>query len=318
MASIYWLGTATSTAQVNTYTPATVTTGDVNTLTYTAEDGTVTPITFTIGGTQTAAAASAGLIAAWNANTTTAAIATASGTTTVILTAVTAGIPFAVTSSVTGTGTLTRALTTPNKGASDWGTASNWSAGAVPVASDSVTLDGRGSAAVLYGLNQSAITLTNLNIDKGFTFAVGSTTAPLQISATNWRIGQPASDGSSPSGTTLININFGSVQYTGRMLDSNSTGTSGLPTVNVKGSHASNKIYMSGGTLGIGTALPGDTATVSAVSVTGGKLTVGSGVTWTTIDNNGGTVSWARGRLPARSRRTPARPRPRARRSSAP
>jgi hypothetical protein len=62
---------ATPVAEVDTFTPATVTTGDVDTLTYTAPDGTVTAISLTIGATQTAAAASARLIAAWNANATT-------------------------------------------------------------------------------------------------------------------------------------------------------------------------------------------------------------------------------------------------------
>jgi hypothetical protein len=108
---------ATPVAEVDTFTPGgTITTGDVNKLTYTAPDGTVTIISFTVGGTTTAAAVSAGLIAAWNANATTAAIATATGTTTVVLTGVTAGTSFTVASSVTGVGTLTRAATTAASG----------------------------------------------------------------------------------------------------------------------------------------------------------------------------------------------------------
>jgi hypothetical protein len=102
---------ATPVAEVDTFTPGgTITTGDVNKLTYTAPDGTVTVISFTVAGTTTAAAVSAGLIAAWNAN------ATATGSTTVILTGVTAGTPFTVASSVTGVGTLTRAATTAASG----------------------------------------------------------------------------------------------------------------------------------------------------------------------------------------------------------
>jgi hypothetical protein len=108
---------ATPVAEVDTFTPGgTITTGDVNKLTYTAPDGTVTVISFTVAGTTTAAAVSAGLIAAWNANATTAAVATATGSTTVILTGVTAGTPFTVASSVTGVGTLTRAATTAASG----------------------------------------------------------------------------------------------------------------------------------------------------------------------------------------------------------
>jgi hypothetical protein len=252
--------------------PATVTTGDVNTLTYTAEDGTVTPSPSPSAARTTAAAASAGLIAAWNANTTTAAIATASGTSTVILTAVTAGVPFAVASSVTGTA---RSPARPPRRtrARAIGARRQLVGGSVPVSQRQrhprrARLRGRRVRAepVRRDADQP-------EHRQGLYLRRRQHTAPLRISATNWRIGQPAGDGSSPAGTALINLNFGTVQYTGRMIDSNSTGTSGLPTVNVKGSHASNKIYMSGGTLGIGTALPGDTATVSSVSVTGGKLT---------------------------------------------
>jgi len=107
------------TAEVDTYTPGgTITTGDVNKLTYTAPDGTVTTISFTTGGTTTATAVSAGLIAAWNANTTTAAVAVASGTTTVVLTGTVVGGSFTVASSVTGVGTLTRVATTAATGRS--------------------------------------------------------------------------------------------------------------------------------------------------------------------------------------------------------
>lgn len=291
MASKYWLGSAAAVAQVDTYTPAgSITTGDVNHLVYTAPDGSTQDISFTVGGTTTAAAVSAGLIAAWAANPITAAAATASGTATVVLTARAAGVPFSVASSVTGSGTLTRAATTASSGPSDWAIAANWSDGAVPATGDSVTLDGRGAAGPLYSLDQSAVTLANLNIDRGFAYVVGSTLLALKISATNWRIGQPPSDGSSPAGSMLINLDFGTNQFTGRMIGSNNTGTSGLPTVNVAGTHASNAVFMSGGALGIGTAKPAQSSTVASASISGGKLTLGSGVTWTTLTNSGGTM----------------------------
>lgn len=292
MASKYWLGNAAAVAQVDTYTPGgTITTGDVNHLLFTAQDGSTQDITFTTGATTTAAAVSAGLIAAWNTNPITAAAAGASGSATVILTAKTSGAPFSVTSSVTGTGTLTRAATTASSGPSDWAIAANWSDGAVPATGDSVTLDGRGGAGVLYSLGQSAVTLANLNIDRAFIFAVGTTALALKISATAWRIGQAPSDGSSPSGSTLINLDFGSNQFTGRMIGSNNTGTSGLPTVNIAGTHASNAINMSGGVLGVATAKPAQASTIASASISGGKLTVGSNVTWTTLTNSGGTLA---------------------------
>jgi hypothetical protein len=103
----------TSVAEVDTFTPATVTTGDVNTISYISPAGVATTVSFTIGGTQTAAAAVTGLAAAWNANATLTALGTTSGTGTLIITAANAGVPLNLVSSVVGTGTLTKALTTP-------------------------------------------------------------------------------------------------------------------------------------------------------------------------------------------------------------
>lgn len=98
-------------AQVDTFTPANVEVGDVFTLTHTAADAVVTAVSFTATAT-TAANVAAGLIAAWNANPVLAAVATASGTNTIVLTAKVPGTAFTVASSTTdGTGTNTQTLT---------------------------------------------------------------------------------------------------------------------------------------------------------------------------------------------------------------
>jgi hypothetical protein len=111
------LTTGTLVAEVDTFTPGgTITTGDIDKLTYTRKDLTTKVASFTVGATTTAAAVSAGLIAAWNADPELAAVATATGTNTVVLTAVVPGDTFSVASSVTGVGTLTRAATTAATG----------------------------------------------------------------------------------------------------------------------------------------------------------------------------------------------------------
>jgi hypothetical protein len=110
------LVTAALVAEVDTFTPVNPTTGDIYKLTYTDSALQQTVISVTIGATQTAAAASALLIAAWNANPVTAGVATATGVATVILTATETGKAFSVASSVTGTGTFTRAATTAASG----------------------------------------------------------------------------------------------------------------------------------------------------------------------------------------------------------
>ena len=142
MASQYYVGIVAAVAEVDTFTPASPTTGDVNTLTVKNEYAvTITTVSFTVGTTQTAAAVVTGLTAAWNANLIASPLAAASGSATFILTANPAGRPLHVTSAVTGTGTLTKATTISSSGPSDWSQAGNWSLGSVPVSSDSVYLE---------------------------------------------------------------------------------------------------------------------------------------------------------------------------------
>jgi hypothetical protein len=107
----------TPVAELDTFTPGgTITTGDVNTITYTAPDTTATAISFTVGATATAAAVVTGLIAAWNANATLAALGTAGGTSTFTVTGLTSGNALNLASAVTGVGTLTKAVTTAASG----------------------------------------------------------------------------------------------------------------------------------------------------------------------------------------------------------
>jgi hypothetical protein len=292
MSSQYYVGTVLAVAEVDTFTPASVTTGDVNTLTVKNEYAvTITTVSFTVGGTQTAAAVVTGLTAAWNANGIASPLATASGSATFILTAVPAGQPLHVTSAVTGTGTLSKATTIASAGPSDWNQSGNWSLGTVPVSSDSVYLDPRMQAAVLYGLNQSAVTLTNLYADLGC-LNVGQMGVPLQISATNLVVGRNLNGVNAVNSAGNINIDLGTNASTGVVLNSNPTPSFvGLETVRVKGTNASNSISIVGGLVGIATSLPGDTATYPTITCSGGILNVSSGVTSTTVVNDGGQVT---------------------------
>lgn len=106
----------TPTQEVDTFTPANPTTGDVYKLTITNPDASTYTVSATVGSTQTAAAISALLIAAWNADATAAAYATASGTSTVVLTSAVAGNIMNVAGSVTGTGTISKVVTTAANG----------------------------------------------------------------------------------------------------------------------------------------------------------------------------------------------------------
>lgn len=108
-ADLITAATGTQTAEVDTLTPTNPTTGDI----YAIVLPNGAQIDFTVGATQTAAAVVTGLTNAWNANATAKALATPSGSGTLILTAVTPGVAMNLKAGVTGTGTTALVITTP-------------------------------------------------------------------------------------------------------------------------------------------------------------------------------------------------------------
>jgi hypothetical protein len=180
----------------------------------------------------------------------------------------------------------------------DWGTAGNWSTGSVPVAADDVVIQGipGSSLANIAAYDASAVTLASLTISMTYTGTIGNTGAGastyLKVSATAWTIGTPATDGSQAQGSGRIKIDFGSVQFTGTIYNTSvATSDTGSPPVQIKGTHASNKLYTLGGKTGVATATPGETSTLTQLDVVGNSAQVvcGSGVTLTTINASGGS-----------------------------
>jgi hypothetical protein len=272
MASKYYTGSAaTSVAQVDRFTPATVQIGDIFTLTATGEDGSTAAVTFT-ATVATVANVTAGLVAAWNASTNPlhTPITAADATTSMTLTADTAGVPFSVAATTTDGGgantqTLTRAAVTVNVGPNDWGTALNWSDFIVPITGDTVTTDGRAEAAILYGLNQSAVTLASFQHYESMRYDVGTSVAPLRISATICDLARPAVDGSRNT-PGAVYLDTGSNATTLTNWGGARNGSGGLPPVCVKGAHASNILRVYAGGVGVAVQKPGDTANFPIVS----------------------------------------------------
>jgi hypothetical protein len=292
MANPYWLGSASSIQEVDTVTPGgSITTADVNNIVAKDEAGnSLVTISFTTGGTTMVAAVSAGLVAAWNGNATAAAIATASGgVTNVTLTSLVSGVPMHITSSVTGSGTLTHAVGTANSGPSDWGVAANWSTGAVPVSSDNVLIDARGPANILYGLGQSAVTLASLTVSPGCPL-IGQASIPLSISATVLSIPKPIN---SLTGVKRLNINLGTNATTATIQYSASSGVdAGLEPIRINGVHTSNVLNVLNGIVGIGTNNPSDTPKFPIINVYGGTLNLGMGLqAGVTLTATSGTVN---------------------------
>lgn len=177
MATVKWLGGATAVAQVSTVTLN----NDFNdsetdvSLTLTAEDGTTTQsVSITPSGTDesTIAASLQSACAASNQSLFQRITFTVASNV-VTLTAKVAGVPFYFESAVTGgAGTTTDATGTANAGPNDWNTAANWSTGSVPTGSDNVVIT-EGAFDILYGLDQSSVSLAQLAVNRPFTGTVG-------------------------------------------------------------------------------------------------------------------------------------------------
>jgi len=316
MATKYFLGTATTVAQVATITFGTYDTSTTRSITI----GGVSVSRADSGGTLTAALTS--LASDLNASTHPyfSAITWSSSATQITGTADTAGVPFVMTGAVSGgTGTVSDSgamtTTTAAAGPNIWSTASNWSDGAVPTGSDTVIIKDIDTN-IVYGLDQSSVTLTLLNIHKSYTGKIGldrtvfatsadgetssATAKPeyrdtyLKISATTLKIGENYSQ-STPNGSQRIKINLGSNASTTEIYGTaQSSSETGLPAVRLLANHASTAVYVRSAPGGVGIAVdaPGETSTVSLVSVsdttTASRVFTGAGTTLTTWAQNGG------------------------------
>ncbi len=313
MATIYWEGKADAVAQVTTATPG----GTISTETFTLTLADAT-VTYTAQGGDTAALVAEGLRDAWNASTHPyfAAVTATAATGVVTLTADTAGVPFVVTGSVTGAATLTISTTTVNAGPNDWSTADNWSANTLPATNDTVIIQ-NSSVSILFGLDQSSVTLTQLEIDQSYLGKIGlpedhfaldadtsDTSKPeyrqayLAISATAIHLGRHQGN-TSPVGSGRIKLDTGSNQTELNIQNTASVSAdANLQPVRWIGSHASNVVNVTRGNLGVAMNQPGETATIATLNVgqrgnvsTDARVDLSSGVTLTTLNQAGGNVT---------------------------
>ena len=301
MATRRWKGGATPVAQVNTITVGgTAVAGQTYTVTINGRTVTYTALTGDANadiaaGLRTALAASTMpefLEVTWSVAT-----AVVSGT------ATTPGKPFVNTSSASGTGSLTTATATASSGPNYWSVAANWKEASVPVSSDDVILDEGPS--ILYGVDQSAVTLTSLRIGQGF----GSNSAiglPPNSNMNNPEDGYPEyrSQFLAISATTVtidtpsrrMRLALGTNAATVTVHDTGDPLTSREPALEITGTHASNLLRVNKGNVGVAIQAA-DTSTFSEIevsfrSVVNGDATVrlGSGLTLTTLNQSGGTI----------------------------
>lgn len=301
MATNVWRGDAPVVAQVNIVTPASV--GITNTFTLAVNGKNITYV----AATTTVAEITAGLVAAIASTQIPEflEIVAVDNSTSLTLTARTAGIPFVQTSSATGgTATLTTALTTASSGANDWATVTNWSLNALPATGDTVYLT-RTSSSILYSLPQSGVTLAALLIDSTFTGQVGLQRfnpsgyyeyrpTYLQIGVTALTVG-----GGTGSGSGRLKIDLGAAACTVQIIGTGTTVEQGMPALVLKGTNAANTLNALQGDVGVAVE-SGDVSTLSAVRIgyqtsrsSDVTMSLGAGCTLTTIAQNGGLLTYA-------------------------
>lgn len=314
MATVYWLGTADSVAQVSTVQ---ITANDTNT-TY----------TLTVGGQTVSTAGNAGgasstatdLAAAWNAATGAyfTGVTASANSDTVTLTADTAGVPFVATSSKTGgTGTIGSVTeSTASAGPNDWSTADNWSGGAVPSASDDVIIADTNTN-ICWGLAQGTVALSSLKVLKTYTGKIGldytkfatsadgdttvSTdfeyrTTHLTIEASTVDLGQHIGQGSpAGSGRICLDLDSGTAATVTIHSTAQNPSETGRGAVRLLANNASTDVFVRSAPGGVRIAKekPDETTTIRKVSVsdpgTGSKVVLGDGVTITTWTQRGGS-----------------------------
>jgi hypothetical protein len=281
--TISWRGDAAAIAQVDTLTVGgTIEADDLFKLTIGNKTLTV------VAGSTVAATVATNIAAAWNALTQAqapeffeiTAAATTGGAFT--LTAKTAGKPFTVTQTTTEANggaadnqTFGIAHTVVNAGPNDVSTVANYSGGVLPASGDTLVFENSSSPAI-YGLSAlAAVTLAALHVKQSYTGTIGlprnngsgSTSyleyrpQYLQVGATTWDVG--VGDG---SGSGRLKFDFGSVQFTGSVLNGGSQAESYVPSILLLGTHASNALTVLKGTVGVA-IFAGEVSTLASLGL---------------------------------------------------
>jgi len=294
MSDVYWVGLAAAAAQVS---EAGIDTFDATT-TYGI---TIGGVTVSVAGITDEETTTDALVVALNLSTDAGFAAItwdrngATSSSTIRGTADVAGTPFTFTTYANaGTGDWTAVSdTVPSADSNHWNSPDNWSTGAVPVSSDDVYVDS-GSISIIYGLDQSAVTLDSLTIKKTFTGKIGDGTNYLQIGATLADIGEHYGPGA-PLGSSRIMLDLGSAVSTITVHSTAVTSADlGMNAVRLLMNNASSALYVreARGGVGITTGVPGETSTIGIINVdvndSRSSVQIGPGTTLTTYSQRHG------------------------------
>jgi len=294
----HWLGTAQAVAQVNRVTPGgTIASGSTFTITINGKT-----VTHTAAGAESVATVVTGLynqfIACNEPEFQEITATDTGGSGYLTLTGKTPGVPFTQTSTAGGSGAPTCVTSTPTvcSGPNFWNVGANWSAGAAPANSDTVTITG--GVPIKYGLNASGVTGLIVTIrDVTRTFQLG---LPPQTTYYEYRDQSLTTAGGTfnidAPDCGLIRLNFGSTAATVNCHAVGSRAVSNMPALTLVGTHPANAFNLFGGDIGIavrptetsvvatlrvGTADPNAAGGLFGAGGSGAKIEVGPSVTVT-------------------------------------
>lgn len=219
-----------------------------------------------------------------------------------------AGTPFTMTATevTAGDGTATLAPGTANQSPNDWSNAANWSGdpGAVPVDADDVVIE-NSSVSILYGLDQSAVSLNSLTIKPTFTGNLGlprNNAAGYVEYFDTYLVTSAAADATTctynidAGGSGRIRLDTNTGQSEINVYGSGTRAEADVPAILIKGTHAANVLNLNKGDVGLA-FFGGEAATAATIRVgyrdavaSDCDLVVGAGATTTTLVQIGGDV----------------------------
>lgn len=174
------------------------------------------------------------------------------------------------------TNNVTLATVTPSSGPNHWDTANNWLPAGVPVDFDRVRFE-FGSSDVLYGLDQSEITLTEIEISSSFTGSIGlprlNSNGYVEYRTRDLTVNCPSILIGHGNGAGSGKIQLNTLETTVWMEIRNSGGSreSGVPAITWFGDNDASEILLLNGDFGV--AIWSDqSATLNSVKQYGGTL----------------------------------------------
>lgn len=174
----------------------------------------------------------------------------------------------------------------------DWDTAANWSPSGVPIAGDDVVL-ANSSQSVLTGLDQSSVALTSITIDQSYTGKIGTLQSDfLQVGASTAIIGQTRSTTGTLTGSTRLNLDFGSTTACDIQVYNTARTAQDLnrQPLRIIGASSSHTLQVFSGSLAVSDNND-NISEFSSIIVNGGACNIGQGVTLASLTTSGGVTN---------------------------